>query len=61
MFADDTKCFKTIMLEADAELLQLDLDKLSDWSSINELDFQPKNARTSESAGTASVLTDYTA
>ena len=42
MFADDTKCYKTIMSEADAELLQLDLDKLSDWSSINELDFQPK-------------------
>ena len=41
MFADDTKCFKTIMFAADTELLQSDLDSLSEWSTINELDFQP--------------------
>ena len=41
MFADDTKCFKTIMFAADTELLQSDVDSLSEWSTINELDFQP--------------------
>ena len=41
MFADDTKCFKTIMFAADTELLQSNLDSLSEWSTINELDFQP--------------------
>ena len=41
MFAYDTKCFKTIMFAADTELLQSDLDSLSEWSTINELDFQP--------------------
>ena len=30
MFADDTKCFKTIMFAADTELLQSDLDSLSE-------------------------------
>ena len=30
MFADDTKCFKTVMFAADTELLQSDLDNLSE-------------------------------
>ena len=29
------------MFAADTELLQSDLDSLSEWSTINELDFQP--------------------
>ena len=41
MFANDAKCFKTIMFAADTELLQSDLDSLSEWSTINEHDFQP--------------------
>ena len=31
----------TGMFAADTELLQSDLDSLSEWSTINELDFQP--------------------
>ena len=31
----------TIMFAADTELLQSDLDSLNEWSTINELDFQP--------------------
>ena len=29
------------MFAADTELLQSDLDSLNEWSTINELDFQP--------------------
>ena len=41
MFADDTKCFKSIKTTCDASRFQQDLDSLSVWASINELMFQP--------------------
>ena len=40
MFADDTKCFKSIKTTCDASRFQQDLDSLSVWASINELTFQ---------------------
>ena len=39
LFADDTKCFKTISRCSDISLLQQDLNQLSIWSTINCLLF----------------------
>ena len=39
MFADDTKRFKYIKSSLDIELLQLDLDSISQWSTNNCLHF----------------------
>ena len=39
LFADDTKCFRTILSSSDSSLLQADLDQLSSWSSLNSLSF----------------------
>ena len=39
MFADDTKCLKTIKAPVDYCLLQIDLDNLSDWSQSSDLPF----------------------
>ena len=41
MFADDSKCFKTIKSLADTITLQNDLTSLYSWSIANELRFQP--------------------
>ena len=38
-FADDTKLFKTINNQTDANLLQNDLDNLSTWSTSSGLNF----------------------
>ena len=42
MFADDSKCFKSVNSVEDSTDLQIDLDNLCDWATLNELDFQPK-------------------
>ena len=42
MFADDSKCFKSITSVQDCFDLQSDLNKICCWSRENELDFQPK-------------------
>ena len=42
MFADDSKCFKRVNSAEDSTDLQIDLDNLCDWATLNELDFQPK-------------------
>ena len=42
MFADDSKCFKSITSVHDCFDLQSDLNKICCWSRENELDFQPK-------------------
>ena len=41
MYADDSKCFKTIKTTSDICDLKADLNLLCDWSSSNELYFQP--------------------
>ena len=33
MFADDTKLFRTLKNKSDCEILQADLDNLSEWSN----------------------------
>ena len=42
MFADDSKCFKSVNSAEDSTEIQIDLDNLCDWATLNELDFQPK-------------------
>ena len=42
MFADDSKCFKCITSIEGCVALQSDLNALSDWATLNELEFQPK-------------------
>ena len=42
IFADDTKCYHSIMHPRDSNLLQLDLDSLHDWSTMWNLKFQGK-------------------
>ena len=39
IFADDTKCFKTIKTESDIQQFQTDLVALSHWSENNHLSF----------------------
>ena len=39
IFADNTKCLKTIKAPVDSCLLQLDLDNLSEWSQSSNLSF----------------------
>ena len=39
LYADDTQCIKDIHSRSDSDLLQDDLDQLSNWSSIWEMDF----------------------
>ena len=39
LYADDTQCIKDIHSRSDSDLLQDDLDQLSNWSSIREMDF----------------------
>ena len=39
LFADDAKCYKTIHNLFDIQLLQLDLDSLTNWSHTNHLFF----------------------
>ena len=36
LFADDTKIFRTLKNKPDCEILQADLDNLSDWSNITK-------------------------
>ena len=40
LFADGTKCYKTIHSSLDCHLLQLDLNSLTNWSHINHLLFK---------------------
>lgn len=42
MFADDSKCCKTVKSSLDAIALQEDLNVLGQWSVINEVYFHPK-------------------
>ena len=42
MFADDSKCYKCITSETDCAVLQEDLNALSVWANLNELEFQPR-------------------
>ena len=37
-----SKCFKSVNSAEDSTDLQIDLDNLCDWATLNELDFQPK-------------------
>ena len=39
LFADDTKCYRSVLSFSDSTLLQADLDQLSIWSSCNSLSF----------------------
>ena len=39
IFADETKCYKHISNNINANLLQLDLESLSKWSTDNDLIF----------------------
>ena len=41
LFADDTKCLKTIRDLSDSQLLQSDIDSLSEWSNTWLLPFNP--------------------
>ena len=42
MFADDSKCYRTVKSSLDVIALQEDLKALSQWSVANELYFQQK-------------------
>ena len=44
LFADDAKCFRTIISHTDCALLQDDIDKLVDWSDNWKLAFNIENA-----------------
>ena len=44
LFADDTKCFKHIKVPSDSQLLQYDLNCLSDWSVTSLLSFHPSKS-----------------
>ena len=39
MFADDTKIYRTLKNKPDCEILQADLDNLSEWSNIKNVMF----------------------
>ena len=41
LFADDTKCFKHIIVQNDMDLLQSDINCLFNWSSTTHLSFHP--------------------
>ena len=41
LFADDTKCFRLIKSFSDQQLLQQDLNSLSNWSTKSNLSFKP--------------------
>ena len=45
VFADDSKCYRTVKSLLDVVALQEDLNALSQWSVANELYFQQKNVR----------------
>ena len=42
VFADGSKCYKCITSETDCAALQEDLNALSVWANLNELEFQPR-------------------
>jgi len=44
LFADDTKCFNHIKVPSDMQLLQHDLNCLSNWSIISPLTFYPSKS-----------------
>ena len=41
MFADDTKCYNVIHSPSDVANLLGDLDRISNWATLNKLSFQP--------------------
>ena len=43
MYADDTKLYRGIKEGIDHDILQNDLNQLSDWSDLWLLKFHPKN------------------
>jgi hypothetical protein len=45
MFADDTKMWAIIKKKEDAEVLQLDLDRLMEWSDTWLLKLNTENAK----------------
>ena len=44
LFADDTKCFKRIIVQNDMDLLQSDINCLFNWSSTTHLSFHPSKS-----------------
>ena len=44
LFADDTKCFKHIKVQNDKDLLQSDINCLSNWSLTSHLSFHPSKS-----------------
>ena len=44
LFADNTKCFKRIIVQNDMDLLQSDINCLFNWSSTTHLSFHPSKS-----------------
>ena len=44
LFADDTKCFRQIKSQTDQQILQADLNLLSNWSTVSRLSFNPSKS-----------------
>ena len=44
LFADDTKCFRQIKSQTDQQILQTDLNLLSNWSTVSRLSFNPSKS-----------------
>jgi len=58
LFADDTKCFKTITEPSDSVLLQQDIDSLVRWATIWNLNFN--SSKTTQLSYKSTIQTTYT-
>ena len=45
LYADDTKLYREINNEIDCELLQRDIDTLSNWATVNKIKFHPDKCK----------------
>ena len=45
MYADDTKIFREIKCDVDQFILQEDINKLTEWSKINKMNFNPDKSK----------------
>ena len=45
LYADDTKIWREILCDNDQIILQNDVNRLSEWSVVNKMNFHSKNAK----------------
>jgi len=57
LFADDTKCFKTITKPSDSVLFQQDIDSLVRWTTTWNLNFNP--SKTTQLSCKSTIPTTY--